>query len=371
MRDQGKSNQHSSDFLVIPKGFIGDFILMSPVFRALKESYPNRRVVLLAPPALAGYAERNECIDEVIVFDRRKEFRGLRGLIRFAKSIQDRNFGVACSFHGSWRTAVLLKLAKIPTRIGYAGNLSSLLYSERVFKDKMRHEVLRNMSLVRRLLPSSWQTVLDLPIELAGKSLPLHVPAISDEGIPQRLKQLFSSQETTVVLAPGSAWETKQWSPHKFREVADSIIRRGMRVVVVGAKNDERLARVVCENHPDLIVNVCGETTLAELTYLIAKADGLICNDSLALHIASAVQTPSVAVFCATSPKFGFGPWNNRAIVVEKGQLFCKPCRRHGSRRCPIGTMSCSSGIPVSSVLQSLDDVMSFEKDSIVELREV
>lgn len=371
MREQKKTDKHGSDVLVIPKGFIGDFILMSPVLRALKESFPNRRVVLLAPPALAGYAERNECIDEVIIFDRRKEFRGLRGLIRFAQSIRDRNFSVACSFHGSWRTAVLLKLAKIPRRIGYAGTVASLLYSERVFKDAQQHEVLRNMSLIRGLLPSSWADVLDAPVALAGQSLPLEVPTIGEESIREELKAIFSSQETTVVVAPGSAWETKQWSAHKFREVADTLIRKGIRVVVVGAKNDVRLAKVVCENQPDAIINVCGETTLAELTYVIAKADALLCNDSLALHIASAVQTPCVAVFCATSPKFGFGPWNNRAIIVEKGQLFCKPCRRHGSRRCPIGTMVCSSGVPASSILQALTDVTAPATETVAEVREV
>lgn len=371
MPEQKETNKQSSHFLVVPKGFIGDFILMSPVFRALKESYPDGRIVLLAPPALADYAGRNECIDEVIVFDRRTEFRGIRGLVRFAKVIQARNFSLACSFHASWRTAVLLKLAKIPMRLGYGGTSSSFLYSQRVAKDTLQHEVLRNMSLVRGVLSADWRGVIDRSVSSSCESIPLEVPAISEESIAQKLKDMFSSQVRTVVLAPGSAWETKQWSALKFREVADTLVRQGTRVVVVGAKNDRPVASVVCENHPETIINVCGETTLAELTYLISRADALLCNDSLALHIASAVGTPCVAVFCATSPKFGFGPWNNKAIVVQKGQLFCKPCRRHGSRRCPIGTMVCSSEVSAFSVLQALSDVTDPEKEKVAEVREV
>jgi len=68
----------------------------------------------------------------------------------------------------------------------------------------------------------------------------------------------------------------------------------------------------------------------------------VICNDSMALHMASAFKVPNVAVFCATSPEFGFGPWENpKSAVVQDDTLACKPCRRHGSNRCPNGTEAC------------------------------
>jgi len=68
----------------------------------------------------------------------------------------------------------------------------------------------------------------------------------------------------------------------------------------------------------------------------------LVCNDSMALHMGSALKTPTVVIFCATSPSFGFGPWKNpKAIIVEEHSLACKPCRRHGSMTCPESTNAC------------------------------
>jgi heptosyltransferase-2 len=62
----------------------------------------------------------------------------------------------------------------------------------------------------------------------------------------------------------------------------------------------------------------------------------------MALHMASAFRIPTVAVFCATAPEFGFGPWENpESVVVQDATLPCKPCGRHGSNRCPNGTEAC------------------------------
>jgi heptosyltransferase-2 len=67
-----------------------------------------------------------------------------------------------------------------------------------------------------------------------------------------------------------------------------------------------------------------------------------------------------VAVFCATCPSFGFGPWQNpRAVVVEKQGLDCKPCSRHGGPRCPTGTRACMDGLPPEAVIAAAEEVLT------------
>jgi heptosyltransferase-2 len=83
-----------------------------------------------------------------------------------------------------------------------------------------------------------------------------------------------------------------------------------------------------------------------------------VCNDSVALHVGSALKVPTVAVFCATSPRFGFGPWRNRATVVEHSELSCKPCRRHGSPRCPTGTEACMRDVKAERVLAAASGLL-------------
>jgi heptosyltransferase-2 len=59
------------------------------------------------------------------------------------------------------------------------------------------------------------------------------------------------------------------------------------------------------------------------------------------MHLASAMETPTVAIFGPTVPAFGFGPLATRASVVGHESLPCRPCDRHGPQRCPLGHFRC------------------------------
>ena len=78
----------------------------------------------------------------------------------------------------------------------------------------------------------------------------------------------------------------------------------------------------------------------------------------MALQAASGLKVPNVAIFCATSPEFGFGPWRNRAVVVERNDLACKPCGRHGAKLCPAGTYACMEELPASRVIDAAERLM-------------
>jgi heptosyltransferase-2 len=84
----------------------------------------------------------------------------------------------------------------------------------------------------------------------------------------------------------------------------------------------------------------------------------------MVLHMASAFKVPTVAIFCATSPSFGFGPWKNRALVVEDEQLQCKPCSRHGTRKCPLGIETCMK-LPAERVIEAADSLLAPEKAAV------
>lgn len=351
--------------LLIPKGFFGDIILTTPVFEALKVSAPTVHTTVLAPPQFVEFVRRDPHIDDVVVFDRRKEYSGWKGLEACAKVLRERQFDVAYSFHRSPRTSVLLWRAGIATRVGYADASLSRLYTVRVKKTKAHHEVVRNLELVADALSPDIQAEVRA-LTTSGPSLvsdlfSLRVPELAVDEVSATILGYIGVQQPYVVVAPGSAWETKQWSVNGFREVAAGLVERGFRVAIVGAPDDSEACGAVAREQqvPEgSVVNLCGRTSLLELIHLIRHAKGVVCNDSLALHLASATKVPTVAVFCATSPLFGFGPWKNRAIVVEKDDLFCKPCRRHGSRTCPTGTRACMEGVSSSQVLSAFDELL-------------
>ena len=75
-------------------------------------------------------------------------------------------------------------------------------------------------------------------------------------------------------------------------------------------------------------------------------------NDSAPMHIASAMNAPTTAIFCSTIVDFGFGPLaNNAKIVQAKEKLKCRPCGLHGLKRCPEGHFRCATSIQVKEIL--------------------
>ena len=88
-------------------------------------------------------------------------------------------------------------------------------------------------------------------------------------------------------------------------------------------------------------VDATGRLTLLASAEAIGRARVIVSNDSAPLHLASAMGTPTVAVFGPTVPAFGFGPLAERSAIVEDDMLACRPCDRHGPQRCPLGHWKC------------------------------
>ena len=136
----------------------------------------------------------------------------------------------------------------------------------------------------------------------------------------------------------------------------------GHKIVLVGREEEQELGAIIDSGAG--IVDLIGRTSLVETAALIKGAALMICNDSMVLHLASAFKVPTVVVFCSTSPEFGFGPWQNRARIVEKADLSCKPCGRHGHHSCPTGTEACMRELSAGRVLQAARDLLQGGLDS-------
>lgn len=351
--------------LIVPKGHFGDGVLLTPVTEALKSSTAEISVSVLCPPGLVPLYSQDGCVDRVIPFDRRKTHRGFKGFLRLLQLIRAERFDRVYAFHRSPRTALVLWLSRIKERVGYSDGLLSWFYSRRVQRTAGAHEVIRSLELVYADLDSAGQGRVDAlrthpPTEASPYPFGrLRVGVVRDEQLSPAIAEFLAAPSPYILIAPGSAWETKQWRPEGFRAVAEQIVAQGTRVIVTGAAGDKAAcAETVRGLDPSLARNVCAETNIADVVRLVQRAAVVVCNDSLALHLASAAQTPTVVVFCATSPRFGFGPWCNQAAIVEKRDLFCKPCRPHGSRRCPTGTRACMIGVSSAEVFSCVQRFM-------------
>ena len=333
--------------LLVQTSFLGDTILSTPVISGIKRIYPASELWVMTTPLSAHLVKRDPLLSGVIEYDKRNQESGLAGLLRMAQKLRAMQFDRVYSLHRSYRTSLLLWLARIPRRIGCQDARFAGLYHETRARDFSAHDVLRNLS------------ILTGERDLASFDQEMRLFAPRADAINPKLRQQIAEAAPYAVIAPGSVWKTKMWFSEGFRSVAAYLRQQGYQVVLTGAAADETACRTVSRDLD--LINLAGKSDISETMYVVRHADLVVCNDSMTLHMASAFKIPNVAVFCATSPKFGYGPWKNRAVVVEKQDLACKPCRPHGSMLCPEGTDACMNELPPEQVIAAIPKVLAPE----------
>jgi heptosyltransferase-2 len=334
--------------LLVQTSFLGDTILSTPLIAALKKLHPEAELWMMTTPLAADLVKRDPLLAGVIPFAKRGPEKGLKGLFRQAEKLRKFNFDIAYSLHRSARTALLLKLSRIPQRIAFKNAKLAFLYSATRSRPQEKHDVLRNLALVSDRFSEN-----ELP-----DNLRLFAPEKADLG--SALQAELPPPGSYALIVPGSAWETKRWSATGYHQIAADLLKRGLKVVLIGSADEAEVCREVAGDLE--VINLAGRGTIESSLYLTKHAKIMICNDSMALHMASACKIPTVAIFCATVPEFGFGPWQNRAIIIEKRDLSCRPCARHGSRSCPNKTRACMDELPAAQVIDAVDKLLADQK---------
>ncbi len=326
--------------LLVQTGFLGDVVLSTVLIEALREIHPGAEIWMLTTSQAADIVRAIPELSGVITFDKGVKERGISGLIRKAAELKRHSFDAVYSLHKSYRTALLLWLSRIPKRIGFKQAALSWVYTEKKNR-KGGHAVESNLSL------------LDADARAERFALRLVAPKKSE--VKPEIATLVSGS-AVIAVAPGSVWATKRWYWKHYRSVIQDLIARGERIVVVGSPAEAEICGAVCAGLE--VDDLSGKLSLPELMFVIAHAKLLICNDSMPLHLASTFKVPTVAIFCATSPKFGFGPWRNLSRIVEKEGLSCKPCRAHGSKICPERTDACMKELEPLKVLSAATELL-------------
>jgi heptosyltransferase-2 len=153
-----------------------------------------------------------------------------------------------------------------------------------------------------------------------------------------------------ITISPTSVWFTKQLPAAKWRELIAQV-DGGVSIFLLGGKADREACNQLAQAANGRAVSLAGELTFLQSAALMRRAAMNYVNDSAPMHIASAMNAPTTAVFCSTVPAFGFGPLSKNSRVVEMEKLDCRPCGLHGRKACPKKHFRCAYGIDVKKML--------------------
>lgn len=336
--------------LLVQTAFLGDVILTTPLIAALRRRLPGAELAMLVTPAAAPLIAGHPGLDRVLVDDKRGAGRGPRGLLRLIRTLRAGRFTIAIAAHKSVRTALALRAAGIPRRIGFASAPAAALYTDRVPRPASAHDRDRLLGL---LAPLGGAT---LTADAANEARPWIAVDAATRRRADALLAPFADGRPLAVVCPGSAWRTKRWPAAAFGALVRALDADGYRCLLLGGSDEIRLTAAVQAAAGGAGVDLGGRTDLPLLAAVLARAAVAVTNDSAPMHIASAAGVPQVAIFCATVPAQGYGPLGPRALVVER-DLACRPCGRHGGERCPRGTDDCMELVTVDEVRAAVAQV--------------
>jgi heptosyltransferase-2 len=312
--------------LVRATNWVGDAVMSLPALQALRDRFPAAHIAIMARPWVADIYAREPFANEVIPYSSPRGWKDFAGKLRIAKELRARRFDTAILLPNAFEAAALVWLAGIPRRIGYARDgRSSLLTMAVPVPQKAeipRHERFYYLELLRRAgiierIPVSEQ------IRLGGAA------AARSAGLA-RFAAIGFHHVTGV--SPGAAFgSAKRWLPERF---AESVAELGQPAALFGSQDERSLCKSIAADlqaRGIQVHNFAGETTLSEYIELAAACDVYLTNDSGSMHIASALNVPTVAIFGATD-HIGTGPTGPLARVVRE-QVECSPCLL---RECPI-----------------------------------
>lgn len=324
--------------LIIHTAFIGDIVLSTPLIKKIKDTYPDSDITYVTTPSGEAILKNNPHLNNIIVYDKRGEHKGISGVWQLGKRLRYENFNMVITPHRYLRSSILSWLSRSPIRKGYDIASGSCLFTEKIKYDRTKHEVDKLLSFVAPENKKRYE------IEL--------YPGEKEKMKGDNLwKENLLEDKKVVVLAPGSKWFTKQWPVEYFNKLAKSLKKlSNVRLIVVGGKDEINLP-IEKEN----IIDMRGKTSLLELADILSRADVVVTNDSSPIHIASAFKKPRIfALFGPTIEKFGFFPWSLNSKVFQVDGLKCRPCGIHGGKSCPEKHFKCMRDILPEEVFNEI-----------------
>ncbi|WP_300668855.1 glycosyltransferase family 9 protein [Desulfoluna sp.] len=282
--------------LVIRNDKIGDFMLAWPSFAMLKTSLPDCRVVALVPRYTAALARLCPWIDDVIIDPTKKADKSEQKKV--IEEIRGHRFDASINLFSTSYNALVVWRAGIPYRLAPATKLAQIFYTRRITQRRSRSlkpEYQYNLDLIRSFLAEREQPIIEVQAPY------LTMPADQLSAQRQKLaKQLsINDEKPWVYVHAGSGGSANNLSLEQY---AALIVGMDVHCEVVltagpGEEANARRLQSMVESKGRHVALYDRNEGLIDFTCAIACADLFIAGSTGPLHIAGALDVPTVGFF--------------------------------------------------------------------------
>ena len=290
--------------LIVKLGALGDVINTLPLVINIKK-HLNAEIHWLVAPLSFPLVSEHEAIDKAILFDK----KNLTSLPDTLKKIRQTKYDIVLDLQRLLKSGLFCIAAKADRKIGFDKNrckeMSWIFPFERIMPaDPTAHMLTQYMEFAKHLGIESNQIEWDIPWQ-------------------HEKKTDWASEY--IILNIGATKPANRWSPNNFAQLADMIDKKtSFKPLITGGVEDQPFAKMIEAKAHCKIKNLCGKTSLKELSQVIANAKCVISCDTGPMHLAVALKTNLIALFGPSDP-YRTGPFHG--TIIQKNIEY-SPCNK-------------------------------------------
>jgi len=303
--------------LVIKFRHHGDMLLTTPVIHSLKAAWPGAQIDVLLYEETRAMLDCHPDIHQIYAIDRKWKKQGVRFQLsqewQLMRTLKKQRYDIVVNLADQWRSAIITRFTGAAIRLGFDF-------------PKRQGRIWRNCHT--HLVPTANHDKLHTVEQNLSLLAPLQLPALRNNvgmhysAADRQVVQQLTGEGKYIVVQPTSRWFFKCWSEEKFAATIAGLLHDGHRVILTSGPDSKEVAMVetILANLPsrENTLSLAGKLTLTQLSALIDGAQLFIGVDSVPMHMAAALQTPTIALFGPSKLVF-WRPWQVKGEVIWAG----------------------------------------------------
>lgn len=367
-----KTFQKGSKYnLIVQTAFLGDLCLSVPLMKHIRRLWPDEGLILVCRSGIGDMFLQLGLVDQVIEVRKNIRTSYRDALTELAAFELNRVFVP----HMSMRSAAFVWQLSAQERIGFSRWWNGPFFTTRSVRNESIPDALRQLSLLTHYDQDLREKFLlwETGTHFYQKSETGHLtspPVWASMGIlPQIQKVLHKDQLLAkiglpqfpdILIFPGSVWATKRWTELGYIQIASTLRQKGLRVALCGSESEVELCERIAQKSQTS--NIASKLSLTEILQLMSQVQLVIGNDSGSSHLAALAEVKNISIFGPTVLSQGYRPWSDVSWVVEVENLGCRPCGKHGHKKCPLGSHECMKHISDEQVMVSVSEALRYSK---------
>jgi lipopolysaccharide heptosyltransferase II len=322
---------------------IGDLVLSTPAIRSIKEHLPSATLTVLASRVNHSILDHNPFVDKVHLYEKKDFLKKWMICLELLKAHFDLTIDPVVDY--TIESSLLSFLSGAGVRAGYAGYGREVFYTHpAVLPEKPMHMAELTLYILHHIgIPSAANKP---ELYISERERIWANEWLRNHGLP--------GDRLVIALHPGAHYKSQKWPVDYYRELADRLCESNAYVpIVLGAPAERQEVEEIAQPYRNRISHFISDN-LRDFASLLSLTNALVCNNSGPLHVATALNIPTIS-FMGPTEKEKWLPLGDRNIVLRMDNLSCIGCNLSN---CKIKTHDCMRLITPDTVMNSVAELM-------------